>query len=73
MVTCLECADYDLCLSCLLNDSHGHHPAHTFSLIDNDRQFSLKGMVNLRCRPGRHYQHAAVCDGCEKVSGSCLP
>lgn len=76
MVTCLECADYDLCLSCLLNDSHGHHPAHTFSLIDKDRQFSLKSMVMLRCNPGRHYQHAAVCDGCDKrivgVRNKCL-
>lgn len=76
MVTCLECADYDLCLSCLLNDSHGHHPAHKLSLIDKDRQFSLKSMVTLRCNPGRHFQHAAVCDGCDKrivgVRNKCL-
>ena len=66
MVTCMHCDDYDLCMTCLLHDSHGHHPGHAFSLI-HDRQFCLKGLVTSRCNPGRHYQHAAVCDGCEKV------
>jgi hypothetical protein len=27
----------------------------------------LKHLVLSRCRPGRHHQHAAVCDGCDKV------
>lgn len=66
MVTCADCEDYDLCITCLLKDTHGHHPAHTFSLL-HDRQFCLKNMVLSRCKPGRHHQHAAICDGCEKV------
>ncbi|PLB51717.1 ZZ type zinc finger domain protein [Aspergillus steynii IBT 23096] len=65
MVTCADCEDYDLCITCLLKDTHGHHPAHTFSLL-HDRQFCLKNMVLSRCKPGRHHQHAAICDGCEK-------
>lgn len=67
MVTCLDCEDYDLCVTCLINDAHGHHPGHGFSLI-HDRQFTLKSMVVSRCHPGRNQQHAAVCDGCDKVS-----
>ncbi|KAL1966005.1 hypothetical protein VTN77DRAFT_4945 [Rasamsonia byssochlamydoides] len=65
MVTCTDCEDYDLCLTCLLKDAHGHHPAHTFSLI-HDREFCLKNLVLSRCRPGRHQHHAAICDGCDK-------
>jgi next-to-BRCA1 protein 1 len=66
MVTCDDCEDYDLCITCLLKDSHGHHPAHTLSLIE-DHDFCLKNLVLLRCRPGRQYHHAAICDGCDQV------
>jgi next-to-BRCA1 protein 1 len=66
MVTCTDCEDYDLCMTCLLKDAHGHHPAHRFSLLQ-DRDFCLKSLVQSRCSPGRHHQHAAICDGCEKV------
>ncbi|RAL06350.1 ZZ type zinc finger domain protein [Aspergillus ibericus CBS 121593] len=65
MVSCLDCDDYDLCITCLLKDTHGHHPAHSFTLIHN-RQFCLKSLVQSRCKPGRHHHHAAICDGCEK-------
>ncbi|KAH2977152.1 hypothetical protein KXW58_006055 [Aspergillus fumigatus] len=65
MVTCTDCEDYDLCITCLLKDAHGHHPAHHFSLL-HDRDFCLKSLVQSRCSPGRHHQHAAICDGCEK-------
>lgn len=64
-VSCQECEDHDLCINCLLRDVHGHHPAHTFILL-GDRQFSLRNLVLSRCQPGRHRQHAAICDGCEK-------
>ncbi|EAW09176.1 ZZ type zinc finger domain protein [Aspergillus clavatus NRRL 1] len=65
MVTCTDCDDYDLCMTCLLKDAHGHHPAHRFSLL-NDGDFCLKSLVESRCNPGRHHQHAAICDGCDK-------
>ncbi|PYH90553.1 ZZ type zinc finger domain protein [Aspergillus ellipticus CBS 707.79] len=65
MVSCVDCDDFDLCITCLLKDTHGHHPAHTFSLI-HDRVFCLKSLVESRCKPGRHHHHAAICDGCEK-------
>ncbi|KAE8144431.1 hypothetical protein BDV25DRAFT_166850 [Aspergillus avenaceus] len=65
MVTCDKCKDYDLCLTCLLKDTHGHHPGHEFSLL-HDRPFCLKNLVQARCKPGRRYQHAAICDGCDK-------
>jgi next-to-BRCA1 protein 1 len=65
MVTCVDCEDYDLCVNCLLENAHGHHPGHGFSLIQ-DRQFTLRSSVMSRCRPGRNQYHAAVCDGCDK-------
>lgn len=66
MVACSDCEDYDLCMTCLVKDTHGHDPSHSFSL-HHDREFCLKSLVLSRCKPGRHYQHAAICDGCEKV------
>ncbi|KAL4894318.1 hypothetical protein BDV59DRAFT_192656 [Aspergillus ambiguus] len=65
MVTCDNCADYDLCTGCILNNTHGHHPAHTFSVISEDN-FCLKSLVLSRCKAGRNAQHSAICDGCEK-------
>lgn len=66
MVSCEDCEDYDLCLTCLLKDSHGHNPAHIFSLI-REQKFCLKNLVLAKCRPGRQHAHAAICDGCDKV------
>ncbi|RAO73014.1 uncharacterized protein BHQ10_009026 [Talaromyces amestolkiae] len=65
MVHCDNCEDYDLCIGCLLKNVHGHNPAHAFSII-KEHQLGLKSLVLSRCRPGRHYHHAAICDGCEK-------
>ncbi|KAJ6115094.1 hypothetical protein N7486_000872 [Penicillium sp. IBT 16267x] len=65
LVRCNECEDYDLCLRCLLRNKHGHHPAHSFSL-GSDRNFCLKNLILSRCLPGRQFQHAAICDGCDK-------
>lgn len=66
LVTCEYCPDYDLCITCLIKDEHGHNPEHSFALIQ-DRDFALKNLVMVHCRPGRHHRHAAICDGCDKV------
>lgn len=71
MVTCEDCEDYDLCQSCLLKDAHGHHPAHTFKLIHGNSA-AVRRLILSYCKPGRRYQHAALCDGCDKVRKSCL-
>ncbi|EEQ90269.2 ZZ type zinc finger domain-containing protein [Blastomyces dermatitidis ER-3] len=71
LVTCQDCPDYDLCFTCLLEDRHGHHPGHSFSLIV-DGEFQSKGLVMSTCQPGRGRYHAAICDGCNKVS-FCAP
>ncbi|KKZ62115.1 hypothetical protein EMCG_03409 [[Emmonsia] crescens] len=65
LVTCQDCPDYDLCFTCLLEDRHGHHPGHSFSLIV-DGEFRSKSLVMATCQPGRGRYHAAICDGCNK-------
>ncbi|OAX81778.1 hypothetical protein ACJ72_03880 [Emergomyces africanus] len=65
LVTCQDCPDYDMCFTCLLEDRHGHHPGHSFSLIV-DGEFQSKSLVMSTCQPGRGRYHAAICDGCNK-------
>ncbi|PGG97819.1 hypothetical protein GX51_07131 [Blastomyces parvus] len=65
LVTCQDCPDYDLCFNCLLEDRHGHHPGHSFSLIV-DGEFQSKSVIMSTCEPGRGRYHAAICDGCNK-------
>ncbi|KAL4751198.1 hypothetical protein BDW72DRAFT_203302 [Aspergillus terricola var. indicus] len=64
MVSCADCDDFDLCITCILGHKHGHHPSHTFVLL-GDHDAGLKNLVLSRCKPGRGYHHAAICDGCE--------
>ncbi|KAJ0417169.1 hypothetical protein BJY00DRAFT_290049 [Aspergillus carlsbadensis] len=64
MVSCADCEDFDLCITCVLGHKHGHHPAHTFVLL-GEHDSGLKNLVLSRCKPGRGYHHAAICDGCE--------
>ncbi|KAK2741348.1 hypothetical protein FQN57_005632 [Myotisia sp. PD_48] len=77
MVTCLACPDYDLCFNCLLSNTHGHHPGHRFSIIQEstDAPHDMVA-VRLACQPGRVVSHAAVCDGCDKyivgIRNKCL-
>lgn len=66
MVSCADCEDFDLCITCVLGHKHGHHPSHTFALL-GDHDAGLKNLVLSRCKPGRGYHHAAICDGCESV------
>ncbi|PGH10676.1 hypothetical protein AJ80_07432 [Polytolypa hystricis UAMH7299] len=65
LVSCNDCSDYDLCHDCLLDDKHGHHPGHAFSIITDD-DFNMRSTVASCCKPGRSVRHAAICDGCDK-------
>ena len=66
-VTCQECPDYDLCLSCFQDSEHGHDPSHTFEAQEPE---TVKGDMALAalCAPGRGVRHDAICDGCDEVS-----
>ncbi len=64
-VTCTVCDDYDLCLPCLVDMKHGHHPSHEFTAATGD--VSLSAAAIRMCAPGRNLLHSAVCDGCDKV------
>lgn len=66
MVVCKNCADYDLCYSCLSGNEHGHNPAHEFAIIYDDKLGGKKPLQTL-CLPGRGQLHAALCDGCNMV------
>lgn len=64
-VTCQDCPDVDLCLSCFHDGQHGHDPSHTFEPQDHtDSNAEIKSL----CAPGRGIRHDALCDGCDKVS-----
>jgi next-to-BRCA1 protein 1 len=65
-VTCLDCPDYDLCIPCHESNNHGHHPAHKFKAVGKD--VLLTPLAEFLCAPGRNTKHAALCDGCDKVS-----
>ncbi|KAL4924683.1 uncharacterized protein BDV17DRAFT_284506 [Aspergillus undulatus] len=64
MVSCADCENFDLCTTCVLGHKHGHHPSHTFVLL-GEHDAGLKNLILSRCKPGRGYHHAAICDGCE--------
>ena len=66
-VTCQECPDYDLCLSCFQDSEHGHDPAHTFEAQEPE---AVKGDMAIKalCAPGRGVRHDAICDNCDEVS-----
>lgn len=68
-VSCLECLDYDLCLTCHIHMEHGHDPKHAFrpavgATLDMNAEALLA--------PGRHMVHNAICDGCDQVRHTCF-
>ncbi len=67
LVTCNDCADYDLCMMCFSLGDHGHHPAHHFQPVSSDTSQISSRILSL-CESGRGLAHAAICDGCDKVS-----
>ena len=68
-VTCLDCPDYDLCVSCFQDGEHGHDPAHAFDAQDGET-IKEDPTIETLCAPGRGVRHDAICDGCDKVSCS---
>jgi len=67
LVSCTDCADYDLCMMCFSQGDHGHHPAHVFQPVSEDSPHLSSHILSL-CKAGRGFAHAAICDGCDKVS-----
>jgi next to BRCA1 gene 1 protein len=67
LVSCIDCADYDLCMICFSQGEHGHHPAHRFQPVSEDSPNISSRILSL-CEAGRGVAHAAICDGCDKVS-----
>ncbi|KAF2436598.1 hypothetical protein EJ08DRAFT_153147 [Tothia fuscella] len=63
-VTCLNCEDFDLCMSCHQDNKHGHHPGHAFEPTTADTP--MGPFAEFLCAPGRNVKHAAICDGCDK-------
>lgn len=65
LITCTNCADYDLCMTCFSLGDHGHHPAHRFQPVSSDSSAINPRILSL-CEAGRGFVHAAICDGCDK-------
>jgi next-to-BRCA1 protein 1 len=65
-VTCTSCEDFDLCISCHVDNKHGHHPKHGFTPAVEDT--NLDTVAQALLAPGRNNGHNAICDGCDKVS-----
>lgn len=63
-VTCNVCEDFDLCVKCHDDNTHGHHPAHALKPATAETQLSLNAQAKLN--PGRNVRHDATCDGCDK-------
>ncbi|KAF1993086.1 hypothetical protein P154DRAFT_528042 [Amniculicola lignicola CBS 123094] len=63
-VTCSACDDYDICVECLVENKHGHHPGHAFEAATKDT--TLHPLAGALSNTGRNVRHSAVCDGCEK-------
>jgi next to BRCA1 gene 1 protein len=66
-VSCDNCPDFDLCMDCFANDDHGHHPAHSFRPVSEEKVAGAPH-IQAMCDAGRGAVHEAVCDGCDKVS-----
>ncbi|KAF7889548.1 uncharacterized protein EAF02_001963 [Botrytis sinoallii] len=63
-VTCIDCADFDLCIQCHVSLKHGHNPKHAFAFVDEDANFGP--MASALLAAGRNASHSAICDGCDR-------
>ncbi|EXJ84998.1 hypothetical protein A1O3_05673 [Capronia epimyces CBS 606.96] len=62
-VTCQNCPDFDLCLTCFQGGEHGHDPSHGFQpqeALDHMLEPAIKNL----CAPGRGIRQDTLCDGC---------
>ncbi|KAH8147898.1 uncharacterized protein LAJ45_07999 [Morchella importuna] len=67
-VSCVQCSDYDLCISCHVAGKHGHHPRHEF--VPATPETKLSAFQTSLLSPGRNFCHFARCDGCDgKIYG----
>ncbi|RMZ85492.1 hypothetical protein DV737_g727, partial [Chaetothyriales sp. CBS 132003] len=64
-ITCTDCPDFDLCMTCFRNNEHGHHPGHVFEPVDK-REDTVSPKIKFLCKAGRSAFHHATCDGCSK-------
>lgn len=63
-VTCTSCDDFDLCHRCIVDNKHGHHPAHRF--VPTSTASKLRLVEEAMLNPGRNVRHRAICDGCDQ-------
>jgi next-to-BRCA1 protein 1 len=70
-VTCEDCKDYDLCISCLRASQHGHDPGHQFVRAHENVHLSDHEAALLA--RGRNVRHEAICDNCDDVGISYNP
>ncbi|TGZ78855.1 hypothetical protein EX30DRAFT_342901 [Ascodesmis nigricans] len=63
IIKCKDCSNYDLCLSCFIDNMHGHDPRHEFMA---DGQVKLTTEERRMLKAGRDEPHNAICDGCDK-------
>lgn len=63
-VVCLDCEDFDLCLTCLRMGEHGHDPRHGFARAQPSAVLTSEEEALLPT--GRATRHAALCDRCDR-------
>jgi len=71
-VLCSSCENFTLCLDCFMDTKYQHHPAHEFTIQNEDRFDDANRLKEiLPClKPGRGIKHHACCDSCDRVRQS---
>lgn len=62
-VNCIDCPDFDLCVDCLKNTEHGHHPGHSFKPMA--KTAPTADLLRL-CSNNQSKRHHAICDACDE-------
>jgi len=68
-VMCDACQNFTLCVDCFMSDKYSHHPAHSFTLKNQNVEENSPQLKDLvaRLAPGRGIKHRAHCDECKSV------